>query len=95
MAERKWVEWSPPKAPWVKGRYTERTFDADGLPEEQEVEVRCEHPGCDSPGVWRRRCSSGQVRGHIATYALVHAHRDALAAPRVDHPDSLRRRDDG
>ena len=90
MAELRWTAWSPPNAPHVKGRYTERTYDEDQLPEEQTVEAWCEHPDCDSKGVWTRRCSSGQVRSHIATYGLVHAHRDHLRAPLVEHPDSLR-----
>lgn len=82
----KWAEWSPAHAPHVKGRYTERTFDEDGLPEEQSVEARCET--CKAE--WKGKCLTGNVRGHIAKFGVVHAHRDPLEAPRIVRPGSRR-----
>lgn len=73
MAE--WVEWSPQSAPHVKGRYTRRTFDEDGQPEEQRWEARCETCGGSHQG----GCMSGNVRSHIARFAAQHLHRDPLA----------------
>lgn len=69
-----WTEVRPPAAPHVVGRFNRRTFDEDGIPEEQLVEARCEHPGCG--GAFKRRCSSGLVQEHIARFATVHLHRD-------------------
>ena len=82
-----WIEWSPGFAPHVKGKYTRRTFDDDGLPEEQHIRVHCTHCG----DTWDRECLSGQVRGHIARFATAHLHRDPLAAQRIVRPGSLRK----
>lgn len=71
-----WTEVRPPAAPHVLGRFTRRTFDESGLPEEQTVEARCEHPGCGA--TFRRMCSSGLVQEHIARFAVVHLHRDVF-----------------
>jgi len=71
-----WTEVRPPAAPHVIGRFNRRTFDEDGMPEEQLVEARCEHAGCG--GTFKRRCSSGLVQEHIARFATVHLHRDAF-----------------
>lgn len=69
-----WTEVRPPAAPHVLGRFNRRTFDDDGMPEEQLVEAKCEHPGCGA--TFKRRCSSGLVQEHIARFATVHLHRD-------------------
>ena len=71
-----WSEWRPPYAPHVLGRWTQRVFDDDGLPEEQKVVVRCEFPGCG--GVFERACTSGLVQQHVQRFAIVHLHRDVL-----------------
>lgn len=83
-----WVEWTPANNPLIRGRYTRRTFDEDGLAEEQRVEASCSRCGA----TWQGRCLSGQVRSHIARFSVVHLHRDTMAAPRVERPGSLRRR---
>lgn len=75
MTSETWIEWSPRFAGHVRGRYTRRTFDEDGLAEEQKVEATC-----GVCGTWyQRTCSSGQVRQHIAKFGVIHAHRDPLA----------------
>lgn len=87
MPERVWVAWSPRFAPHVEGRYSERVLDEDGLPEPQRVECTCTKCGAK----WQTDCSSGQVRGHIAKFGVVHAHSDPIGtAPKVVRPNSLR-----
>lgn len=68
--------WSPPDIPHVVGRWTQRTFDESGLPEEQLVEAECQHPGCGAQ--FKRHCASGHVREHVMRFALVHLHRDVF-----------------
>lgn len=77
MSSDTWVDFSPPWAPHVKGSYTDRTFDEDGLPEEQKVRATCTVCGT----VFQRTCASGQVRTHITTFARLHVHRDPLNDP--------------
>lgn len=72
-----YVEYSLHWSPHVKGRYTERTVDEDGIPEEQKVEAFCQV--CNT--MFRRTCSSGMVRQHIAMFAQVHVHRNPLSDP--------------
>jgi hypothetical protein len=71
---KRWLEYSPAWAPHVKGRFQERDVDEDGLPDEAPVEARCETCGA----TFKRRCSSGLMRQHIAKFALVHLHRGPL-----------------
>ncbi len=77
---KKWIEWSPPWALHVKGKYTEREVRPDGLPEEQRVVMHCTVCG----DAWQTGCTSGSVRQHIQRFAFVHIHRDALAVPAKD-----------
>jgi hypothetical protein len=63
-----WVKYSPAFAAHVRGRYTARVADEDGIPEEQKVEARCFT--CDAP--FKRTCSSGLVTQHIDRFARVH-----------------------
>jgi hypothetical protein len=82
-----WETWDPPWAPHVRGRYTARVWDpASGMFEDQRVVADCAACGAH----WEGHCASGNVRAHVDTFARVHTHRDALAAPRVEHPGSLR-----
>lgn len=67
-----WVEWSPQWAPHVKGRYTLREVNSDGMPEEQHVEMICEK--CKA--TWQTRCSTGIVRAHIQRFAVQHTHKE-------------------
>jgi hypothetical protein len=69
-----WREYSPQWAPHIKGRYQDRTVDEDGIPEEAPVEAEC--TVCNTK--FRRMCASGLMRQHISTFAVAHAHRDAL-----------------
>lgn len=77
MTEPQWHgTYAPPWAPHVAGRYTERLV-VEGEVQDQVVEATCSQCG-DS---FRRRCSSGQVRAHIAAFAQAHVHRDPLKDP--------------
>ena len=76
MMPKKWVAHTVPFAPNVTGRFTERTFDEDGIPEEQDVEATCSNCGA----VFKRKCTSGMVRQLIHTFATVHLHRHCLSA---------------
>ena len=69
MAERRWVDYSPPWAPHVRGRYEAREYGPDGRPEPQRVEMACERCGA----AWQTTCETGMVRGHVDRFALVHA----------------------
>lgn len=71
-----WSEWRPQHAPHVVGRWTQRVFDDDGMPEEQRVEIRCEHPGCGAE--FKRACISGLVQQHVQRFAIAHLHRDVF-----------------
>lgn len=64
--------WSPPHAPHVTGRWTQRVFDDDGIPEEQTVVAKCATCGAE----FKRACASGHVRAHVMRFALVHHHRE-------------------
>ena len=68
------VKYTPPFAPHVFGSYTARTLGPDGIPDEQKVEAYC--TTCQT--TFKRTCASGMVRKHIATFALVHLHKDPL-----------------
>lgn len=78
MVDESWTSWTPAWAPaHVRGRYTERRWSAEEQAyEEQRVEAECSFVGCGA--IFRRTCSSGRVREHIATFARVHLHRDPL-----------------
>lgn len=86
---KKWIEWSPAWALHVRGRYTEREWNAEaGMHEPQAVEMICGR--CQA--AWKTMCASGHVRQHIEKFGLVHAHRDPLLdVPRIVRPGSLRR----
>ncbi len=71
-----WQEWRPDHAKHVVGTWNQRTFDDDGMPEEQTVKLRCEYPGCGAELV--RKCSSGLVLQHVQRFAIVHLHRDVF-----------------
>lgn len=72
----RWLEWNPPHAPEVRGRYTVRVPAEEGeMPEPQKVEARCLRCGAE----WRGDCHSGSVRTHIARFGGIHAHRDPFA----------------
>ena len=71
-----WKDWTPEHAKHVIGRWTTRTFDDSGMPEEQRVECVCSWPGCGA--VWKGSCSSGRVKEHVARFAHVHLHRNPL-----------------
>lgn len=79
MSDDAWEEWSPAWAQHVRGRFT-RPVVEDGVRQEQRVEASCAWPGCGA--VWRGTCASGRVRAHVARFAAVHAHRDALGSQR-------------
>lgn len=96
MSQPKWVDWIPhwkillpDDVPMIQGRYTERVFNyEDHMHEEQQVEAKCNHCGAE----YKRPCSSGHVKEHIARFAAVHAHLhgDVMAAPKIVRPGSLR-----
>ena len=76
-----WIGWSDSRAPHVEARYTARVWDAEAkLHEEQRVEATCKHPGCG--GEIKRTCSSGRPRELLATFMLVHLHRDPFVLAR-------------
>lgn len=77
--EEVWIDYSPPWAPHVKGRYTERTVDPETRqPTEQRYVVKCEKCGAQ----WGpTTCLSGMVRQHIVNFAIAHPHRDPLIDP--------------
>ena len=73
--------WSPEWCKHAVGEYDmPRTFNDDGLPEPQYIVMHCEHPDCaNKPRPhYRIPCTSGNVRQHIAKFALVHLHRDPM-----------------
>lgn len=72
-----WGEWRPPSAPHVLGRWTLRVLGDDGMPEEQQVAIVCEH--CKAE--YKRPCTSGLVKSHVQRFAIVHAHPERKAAP--------------
>lgn len=73
-------EWRPPFATHVAGWYFDREVGEDGLPEEAEVGAECEHAECarepEHRRTFRRRCASGNMRGWIARFAMIHMHKD-------------------
>ncbi len=74
MADR--TEWSPPNATHVKGVYDRRVWDpATNAHEPQIVDMECTACGAKH----RVTCEQGRPREHIATFARVHFHADALA----------------
>ena len=77
MSERKWVEYVPAWAPHVRGRDQEGARDEDGAPLESRVEMHC--ATCDTE--FKITCVSGQMRTHVARFAVSHAHRDSLKDP--------------
>ena len=87
MPPVEWEQWSPGWCSNIEGRYTRRTYDEDGIPEEQRIECQCTVCGA----TFRRVCSSGLVRDRINEFAKHHTHKDALEAPRIVRPGSLRR----
>jgi len=68
------TEWRPDFAKHVVGSWNRRTFDDDGLPEEQTIEMRCDHCGTTA----QRKCASGLPMSHVQRFTVVHLHRDAL-----------------
>lgn len=81
-----WEDYRPAFALHILGRYEQRQFDEDGLPETQHWTAYCEKCNTAHQGA----CDSGQVKKHIQRFAVVHMHADPLAAPRVVAPGSLR-----
>ena len=81
-----WETYTPNFAPHITGRYAVREFEPDGMPKSQQWTAHCGK--CDR--THRGFCDSGQVRKHIKDFAMRHLHDDALAAPRVTSPGSLR-----
>lgn len=73
-ARSEFVEYRPDFARHVRGEHNARTFDLDGMPEEQIVRAKCEVCG----ETFVRRCGSGNVRSWITRFAAVHLHRDPL-----------------
>ena len=65
--------WSPQAHPHVVGVYSERIPGDD-----QHYAVTCKRCGETWGPV---KCDSGMVRRHIASFAIAHAHRDALKTP--------------
>ena len=90
----KLIEWSPPWAPHVLGRYTPRERDeVTGLCEAQQVFMVCRFRNPDGTlcgQTWQTTCASGNVRSHINNFAKAHAHKDFTAPPRVVRPGSKR-----
>jgi hypothetical protein len=73
MSGREWqVRW----APGVLAVIEDRSFDEDGRPEPQRVDLTCRTCGAYAL-VW---CESGQPRRHAALFARAHLHRDPFAA---------------
>lgn len=68
------VEWRPPSARHVVGRWERRRMGEDGMPEPQAIVCECSVCGA----TWRGECTSGLVRQHVQRFALVHAHREAF-----------------
>lgn len=68
------VEWRPPNARHVVGRWERRRMGEDGMPEPQTIVCECAVCGA----TWRGECTSGLVRQHVQRFALVHAHRDSI-----------------
>lgn len=79
-AREGWLEWTPPHAPYVTGRYELLDFDEEGNPEPQKVVVDCGYPGCG--GHFETTCKTGAVRTHIARFGALHTHKDAFARKR-------------
>ena len=78
MPEAASLEYRPRWAPHVVGRYGEREHDREtGEPEPQRVRMECERCG-DTHQV---ECRSGQPREHVAKFAILHLHRDAMKQP--------------
>lgn len=69
-----WSSWTPANAPHVTGKWTQRVFDDDGLPEEQRVVIDCERCGAH----YERGCTSGLVQSHIQKFTFVHLHHDVF-----------------
>jgi hypothetical protein len=92
VIEEQWIEWSPPWAPHVKGRYTSKVRGDEGFCEPQRVTMVCTHRenGQLCGATWQTVCASGNVRGHINNFAKVHAHKDFAKAPRIVRPNSKR-----
>lgn len=93
MSSEKWIQWSPPWAPHVKGRYTEKCRGDQGFCEPQRVTMLCafkHEDGSVCGATWQTVCASGNVRGHINNFAKAHDHKDFAAVPRVARPNSKR-----
>lgn len=92
--EQQWIEWSPPWAPHVKGKYTPRKRGDEGFCEPQTVLMVCTHKDPETGKLcganWQTKCSSGNVRSHINNFAKAHAHKDFTRPPRVVRPASKR-----
>lgn len=69
-----WSAWTPAHAPHVTGKWTQRVFDSDGMPEEQRVVIDCKVCGAH----YERGCTSGLVQSHIQRFSFVHLHRDVF-----------------
>lgn len=72
-----WSSWTPAHATHVTGRWTQRVFDDDGLPEEQRVVIDCSACGAH----YERGCTSGLVQSHIQRFTYVHLHYDVFHVP--------------
>ncbi len=71
----------PPFANHVVAVYDfPRTFNEDGLPNPQEIDLKCEKCGA----TWKTMCTSGAVRSHIMNFAVVHVHKDAFNEEKTD-----------
>jgi len=78
-AKPEWIAYSPPWAPHVVGRFQLRQLDDDNIPLEAPVEATCTFQGCGA--TFKRQCSSGLMKRHIANFAMNHVHRDAFRDP--------------
>ncbi len=74
LARETWSEWRPAHASHVVGRWTQRVFGDDGMPEEQKIVITCEH--CKHEH--KMGCTSGLVQSHVQRFAFVHLHRDVF-----------------
>ena len=92
-SESELIEWSPPWAPHVKGRYTPRTRGENGMCEPQHVYMLCafkHNDGRICGETWQTVCASGNVRRHINNFAKAHSHSDFANPDRVVRPNSKR-----
>lgn len=75
--------WSPPFAPHVKGGWTVRETNDNGLPGPMKIYCYCSK--CDTS--WQQTCSTGTVKSWINRFAITHLHSDPFDKP-VHNPIS-------